>query len=978
MKKIITLIFCIGQMFFGIAQSCSPLDSSFGTNGSAVGLTTSNTGINIGNIIVQPDNKIVQVGGKSGNEFTVIRYTSNGIIDNSFGQNGKAIASVGGYVYSQYGALQNDGKIVVAGVAYNNNTLNITLVRFNNNGTLDNSFGTGGKVISVVIPYSYTFLGLSIQPDGKILVGGSSTGGCINDCLGNPYCPDLFTVIRYNADGSMDNSFGANGKVVTPVGPENKGAATCVVLQQDGKIVVGGHSNFDYVCDDYYGGFYYSTGLAIVRYNSNGSIDNTFGQNGIITGNSEMAGINAMAIQGDGKVVVTGQRRSGGWFAARYNGDGTPDNSFGQGGIVNDNSGYINSLVIDPNGKIVLAGSIYRYDNNFLTCKLQTNGAFDNSFNGNGKVSFHLGQTSGANASGVAIQEGHIIIGGGDYYNNSNNSWGSDVVVARLRNIIDGLAVTISSTGLLYPCPGEPVNVKLKIDQTGTIQWYNNGNVISGATGTEYNVTVNGNYSATVVNSMGCGESETVSVNINGLPVVITSAGSLNVCAGDSIRLVSNESGTIQWYSDNGTGGDLYPVIGANDTVFSYKFGTNYSNTTYFRFSVSVKNAKGCGSSLVNVTVNPSRPPIHWNGTLLNTVSGYYNYQWYLNSTPITGANGNNFQPAQTGLYKVAIGGYNCDTLSDEFDLECSDVNLPKPVINWNGTQLTTTTGLAGYQWLLNGNVVSGATTSILVPTQTGVYKVTIKGVLGCTNTSDEFNLDCNTIITTTPTVSWNGTQLSTTSGYAGYQWWLDGNVVPGITTSILKPIQTGIYKVTVTGILGCTKTSGEFNLNCSLLWQSKPVIDWDGTKFSTSPGFASYQWYQNDIAISGATTNTFIPATSQFGMYKVTIMDNNNCSGTSEQKPYQFTAVNDITIGDATLRYYPNPARTVLYIDVPQMSTKKMTAILYDLGGKKSVQQVLKRGQNLVPVRHLSSGLYQLEIQYGLEKIALKVVVIK
>jgi hypothetical protein len=61
-------------------------------------------------------------------------------------------------------------------------------------------------------------------------------------------------------------------------------------------------------------------------------------------------------------------------FAARYNGDGTPDNSFGQGGIVNDNSGYINSLVIDPNGKIVLAGSIYRYDNNFLICKLQSNG----------------------------------------------------------------------------------------------------------------------------------------------------------------------------------------------------------------------------------------------------------------------------------------------------------------------------------------------------------------------------------------------------------------------------------------------------------------------------------------------------------------------------------------------------------------------------------------------------------------------------
>jgi hypothetical protein len=75
-------------------------------------------------------------------------------------------------------------------------------------------------------------------------------------------------------------------------------------------------------------------------------------------------------------------------------------------------------------------------------------------------------------------------------------------------------------------------------------------------------------------------------------------------------------------------------------------------NTTYFRFSVNVKNAKGCGSSFANATVNPSRPPIHWNGTLFNTASGYYNYQWYLNNTRITGANGNNFQPAQTGYIR--------------------------------------------------------------------------------------------------------------------------------------------------------------------------------------------------------------------------------------------------------------------------------------------------------------------------------------
>jgi len=191
-------------------------------------------------LAIQPDGKIVVAGYVSfgfpnNKDIAVARYNANGTLDNSFSGGVVTTEIVTSFETAHSVVIQADGKIVVAGVAYNNNTLNITLVRFNNNGTLDNSFGTGGKVISVVIPYSYMSLGLSIQPDGKILVGGSSTGGCINDCLGSPYCPDLFTVIRYNADGSMDNSFGVNGKVVTPVGPENKGAATCIVLQPDGK-----------------------------------------------------------------------------------------------------------------------------------------------------------------------------------------------------------------------------------------------------------------------------------------------------------------------------------------------------------------------------------------------------------------------------------------------------------------------------------------------------------------------------------------------------------------------------------------------------------------------------------------------------------------------------------------------------------------------------------------------------------------------
>jgi hypothetical protein len=229
------------------------------------------------------------------------------------------------------------------------------------------------------------------------------------------------------------------------------------------------------------------------------------------------------------------------------------------------------------------------------------------------------------------------------------------------------------------------------------------------------------------------------------------------------------------------------------------------------------------------------------------------------------------------------------------------------------------------------------------------------------------------------PSLFWNGTQLtSSPAGYAGYQWYLNGNAIAGANASSFSPVQTGIYKVAVTGSFNCTNTSNDFNLDCNIWSPSKPVVDWNGAQFSTSSGYAGYQWYLNDVAINGATTNTYAPGTSQFGMYKVTVTDNHNCSNTSDAKPYQFTAMNDITIGDAMLHYYPNPAHTILYIDVPRISTKKMIAILYDLNGRKAVQQVLKRGQNQLQVRQLSSGLYQLEIQYGLEKIALKVVVIR
>src|SRR5688572_11823760 len=121
MKKIFTLLLFAGQIIESVAQTCNPLDPGFGVNGKAIGLSTINDWIGTRNIFVQPDNKIIQVGSINGIGFTVIRYTNDGYADSTFGHNGMATVAFGSSTYPSIGALQNDGKIVLAGSTYNSN-----------------------------------------------------------------------------------------------------------------------------------------------------------------------------------------------------------------------------------------------------------------------------------------------------------------------------------------------------------------------------------------------------------------------------------------------------------------------------------------------------------------------------------------------------------------------------------------------------------------------------------------------------------------------------------------------------------------------------------------------------------------------------------------------------------------------------------------------------------------------------------------
>jgi type IX secretion system substrate protein len=258
-----------------------------------------------------------------------------------------------------------------------------------------------------------------------------------------------------------------------------------------------------------------------------------------------------------------------------------------------------------------------------------------------------------------------------------------------------------------------------------------------------------------------------------------------------------------------------------------------------------------------------------------------------------------------------------------------------------------------------------------------GTYKVVIPDYK-CRNTSDNFILNCTVIAVPQPSVSWNGSALTTIAGFSRYDWYLNGDSIPGAHSNVFTMSQAGTYKVRVTGNFNCQNTSSDFTLNCNALSPPTPPNVWDGIKFSTMSGYAQYQWYQNDTAIAGANGDTYAPGLTQFGYYKVSVTNNYNCTNTSEKQPYFATAVNDIVIGDARMRFYPNPTRSVLNVDIAHAGRNKLEAELYDFSGRLLQRKLLNELHNQLRLEGLSSGLYQLVIYNGGEKFAVKIAVIK
>ena len=220
-------------------------------------------------------------------------------------------------------------------------------MRYNSNGTLDTGFGNGGKVTNLIGGYSGYGASVALQGDGKIVVAGSSG--------------TAFALARYNSDGTLDTGFGSGGSVTTSIGIVAIGKS--LTLQSDGKIVLAGQAIV----------IGYGWNFALVRYNSNGTLDTSFGSGGKVTtpfGNGSDVG-NSVVLQLDGRIVVAGWSSNGSnddFALVRYNTNGTLDTSFGSGGMVTTPIGGGSdvgiSVALQGDGRIVVAGSSYNGSNN--------------------------------------------------------------------------------------------------------------------------------------------------------------------------------------------------------------------------------------------------------------------------------------------------------------------------------------------------------------------------------------------------------------------------------------------------------------------------------------------------------------------------------------------------------------------------------------------------------------------------------------
>ena len=388
------------------AESDGMLDPSFGNGG----LVTTDfpfppfrvSGDGASAVVVLPDGRAVAAGAMGdvdGHAMAAARYLISGALDTTFSGDGRVAVSD----CSSFGAgggasaamLQADGRLVLVGECPGG--FSFLVARFNENGSLDSSFGTDGQVTTPFPPDGVFAAAGVLQPDGRIVAVGYGAGCCTTLTL---------KAARYNSDGSLDPSFGTAGLLTLDLGQNF--TAVDAVLQADGKLVIAGRygpaGDFDF---------------GLVRLLPNGALDPSFDGDGVVIsdfGAAEEAG--SVIVLGDGRIVLGGRAASD-LALVRYLPNGSLDGTFGTGGLATANSGTnetLGQLIVLPNGKLLVAGSTLTAQGgavDFLLSRFHADGALDTSFGSSGfiKTDFNAGSPDACGA--VALAGSDLVLTAG-------------------------------------------------------------------------------------------------------------------------------------------------------------------------------------------------------------------------------------------------------------------------------------------------------------------------------------------------------------------------------------------------------------------------------------------------------------------------------------------------------------------------------------------------------------------------------------
>lgn len=405
-------VLALGMLFqYWMNINVGKVDKSFGNDGK-IQMNFDSSSDRVHGIIEQMDGKFIVIGTSSissnsseNSDVLIARYLEDGTLDFEFGDNGKKIIDLGGTDVGLAVNLQVDGKIITANRSCisDNNECSAILIRLNSDGTFDNTFGDDGvqtiQLDDLFYGAPHRFL---INPNGDIILGGSVWNGTDFD----------FAVYKINNDGTKNTNFGVDGLTTFDFGTGKVDIATDLTFQGENIIVLG--RTCDSVSEN-------KCGIGLTRITSDGLIDTSFGNKGKMTTKLNTNIIpKTIAVQQNGNLLVVGDKKDlvNRFVLIRYKTNGKMDENFGKNGkivdnFINDKDAWGDDVIVQPEGKIVLIGHTIREGNSsdFVLKRYESDGTQDIIFGDNGNLFIDFGQQD---YDPVALQnvDGKFVVAG--------------------------------------------------------------------------------------------------------------------------------------------------------------------------------------------------------------------------------------------------------------------------------------------------------------------------------------------------------------------------------------------------------------------------------------------------------------------------------------------------------------------------------------------------------------------------------------